>query len=58
MGNADVIQTIEDWIAEIVIPDDRTGDLVRRHVDDAELGQYEADHAAYERYNDGLAAKK
>lgn len=58
LGNTDVIQTIEDWIAEIVIPDDRTGDLERRRAYDAELGQYEADHAAYERYNDGLAEKQ
>lgn len=58
LGNADIIQTIEDWIAEIVIPDDRTGDLVRRRACDSGLGQYEADHAAYERYNDGLAAKQ
>jgi exonuclease SbcC len=58
LGNTDVIQTIEDWIAKIVIPDDRTGDLERRRAYDAELGQYEADQVAYERYNDGLAEKQ
>lgn len=58
LGNTAVIQTLEAQIAEIVIPDDRTGDLERRRAYDAELGQYQADHAAYERYNDGLAEKQ
>lgn len=58
LGNDVRIAELEKQISEVVIPDDRAGDLARRRASDAEHAQYKAALEAYKRHNEGLAEKQ